>query len=137
MIQRLYVNNFRCLENFELPIAGRPSSLLIGRNGSGKSTVRFALEVFQSIARGTNQVSQLLKPGDFSRGRSEVPMRFEIEAELDLTVYQYTLALELPAEFKELQIVEEKFSVNGAYVYSRKHSEVDLHTTSGMLESKF
>jgi len=51
MIERFYVHNFRCLENFELPISGRASSLLIGRNGTGKSTIRLALEVLQQIGR--------------------------------------------------------------------------------------
>lgn len=137
MIQRLYVHNFRCLENFELPIAGKPSSLLIGKNGSGKSTVSFALEVFQSIARGTNRVGQLLKPADFSRGRSDVPMRFEIGAKLDSTVYHYSLALELPVGFKELRVAEEKLSVNGTDIYSRNSSEVCLTRTSPEREAKF
>ena len=65
MIQRFYVHNYRCMENFELPIAGKPSSLLIGKNGTGKSTIGFVLEILQRIARGTNRVSQLVKPSDF------------------------------------------------------------------------
>ncbi len=39
MIQRLYVHNFRCLENFELSLDGARSVLLLGRNGVGKTTV--------------------------------------------------------------------------------------------------
>ena len=39
LIRRFYVHNFRCLENFELPISGQSSVLLIGNNGSGKTTV--------------------------------------------------------------------------------------------------
>ena len=42
MIRRLYVHNFRCLENFELPVSGQSSVLLIGKNGSGKTTVGLA-----------------------------------------------------------------------------------------------
>lgn len=38
MIERLYIHNFRSLENFELPIQGLSSALLIGKNGTGKST---------------------------------------------------------------------------------------------------
>jgi len=60
MIKRLYIHNFRCLENFDLPISGQPSSLLIGKNGAGKSTVGDALQVLQQIARGTNRVRELV-----------------------------------------------------------------------------
>lgn len=83
VISRLYVHNFRCLENFDLPVAGRSSTLLIGKNGSGKSTVRSALEVLQKIGRGTNRVGALVTRDDFSFGHDEVPMRFEIEITLE------------------------------------------------------
>lgn len=86
-MRRLYVHNFRCLENFELPVSGQSSLLLIGKNGSGKTTVGFALEVLQKIARGTNRVGELVRPEDLSRGRADVPMRFEIEVELEAQTY--------------------------------------------------
>src|ERR1700694_2919572 len=62
VIRRFYVHNFRCLENFELPVSGQPAVLLIGKNGSGKTTVGLALEILQRIARGTNRVGDLVKP---------------------------------------------------------------------------
>ena len=96
MIRRFYVHNFRCLENFELPISGLSSVLLIGKNGSGKTAVGLALEILQKIGRGTNRVGELVRPKDFSRGRSDVPMRFEIEVVLDAKVYAYAVAFELP-----------------------------------------
>uniref|UniRef100_UPI0040578EF8 AAA family ATPase n=1 Tax=Candidatus Electronema sp. TaxID=2698783 RepID=UPI0040578EF8 len=127
MLQSLYVHNFRCLENFELNVKGLPYSLLIGKNGSGKSTVSYALEIFQSIARGTNRVKLLVKENDFSRGRSDVPVRFSIEAVLEEKLYKYELALELPENFKELRVAEEQLSISGSPIYSRKQAEVTLH----------
>ncbi len=105
MIRRLYAHNFRCLENFELPLAGHSSVLLIGKNGTGKTTVGLALEVLQRIARGTNRVGELVKPTDLTRGRPEVPLRIEVEAELESRIYQYVIAFEFPKEFKELRVL--------------------------------
>ncbi|MEG3940599.1 MULTISPECIES: AAA family ATPase [unclassified Microcoleus] len=104
MIQRLYINNFRCLENFELKIQGMPSALLIGKNGAGKSTIASALEVLQKISRGINRMRELEKlklisPKDFARGRSDVPIRFEIEVLLEDKLYKYILAFDLPEKF--------------------------------------
>ena len=126
VIRRFYVHNFRCLENFELPISGQSSVLLIGKNGSGKTTVGLALQILQKIARGTNRVAELVKPKDLARGRTEAPMRFEIEVELDGTIYSYALALEFPTGFKELRVLEEKLAVGGKAVYSREAAQVHL-----------
>ncbi|MGA2771584.1 MAG: AAA family ATPase, partial [Bryobacteraceae bacterium] len=125
MIRRLYVHNFRCLENFELPVSRQSSVLLIGNNGSGKTTVGLALEILQKIARGTNRVGSLVKPGDFF-GHTNAPMRFEIEVELKGKIYEYTIAFELPEGFKELRVCEEKLAVEGQAVYTRKEAQVLL-----------
>jgi len=129
MLRRLYINNFRCLENFDLPVMGHSSALLIGKNGSGKSTVGRALEILQKIARGTNRVNDLVKPKDFTRGQSDVPMRFEIEIVLDTEIYEYVIAFELPRGFKELRVFEEKLTAGGKAVYSRKTAQVQLALT--------
>lgn len=126
MIRRLYVHNFRCLENFELPILGHSAALLIGKNGSGKTTVGLALEMLQRIARGTNRVGDLVKPKDFSRGRADIPMRFEIEVELASNTYQYAVAFEFPEGFKELRVREEKLIVGSRPVYTRELAQVRL-----------
>lgn len=137
VIKRLYVHNFRCLENFELPISGQSSVLLIGKNGAGKTTVSFAIEILQKIARGTNRVGGLVKPKDLTRGRSDVPMRFEIEVELESKIYAYVIAFEYPEGFRDLRVHEEKLTVDGKPVYSRKVSQVYLAKTGQENEAKF
>jgi predicted ATPase len=137
MLRRLYVHNFRCLENFELPIRGHSSILLIGKNGAGKTTVSLALEILQKIARGTNRVAELIKPKDLARGRTDVPMRLEIEVELTKSVYEYTIALEFPPGFKELRVSEEKLTVDGKPVYTRKLAQVHLAKTGQDKEASF
>ena len=131
MIRRLYVHNFRCLENFELSLAGLSSLLLIGKNGSGKTAVGLALEILQKIARGTNRVGDLVKPKDLSRGRNDVPMRFEIEVELEGRICEYVIALGLPEKSKELRVLEEKLVVNGKPVYIRDGDRAHLEKTEG------
>ena len=137
MLQRLYVHNFRCLENFELTVKGMPSTLLIGKNGSGKSTVASALEVLQKISQGINRMRdlerppyKLIGPKDFAHGRSDVPIRLEIEVLLEDKLYKYVLALDLPEKFRELRVFEEQLLVAGEPIYSRKEAQVTLHTSS-------
>jgi ABC-type multidrug transport system ATPase subunit len=137
VIRRLYVHNFRCLENFELKLDSMPSVLLIGKNGVGKTTASFALEILQRIGRGTNRIGDLVRPKDLSRGRSEVPMRFEIEVILGAEVYAYTLALEFPEGFKELRVLEEKLEVDGRPIYTRDNAQVHLVRTGKQNEASF
>jgi len=137
VIRRLYVHNFRCLENFELPVKGQSSVLLIGKNGSGKTTVALALEVLQKIARGTNRINDLVKPKDFDLRRADVPMRFEIEVELKAKIYGYSIAVEFPRGAKELRVFDEKLTVDGKPVYSREQGRVYIageDLTKGLTE---
>ena len=117
MIRRLYAHNFRCLENFDLPLSGHSSVLLIGKNGSGKTTIGSALEILQRIARGTNRVGELVKARDCARGLIGVPIRFEIEVELAGAVYEYSIAFEFPIFSVEHRVLTEKLTVDGSTVY--------------------
>lgn len=137
MIKRLYIHNYRCLENFELPISNKPTVLLIGINGSGKTTVGLALEVLQKIARGTNRVGELVKLRDFPLGRTDAPIRFEIEVLLGGKVYAYSVAFELPPAFKELRVADESLKVEGKTIYSRTTADVVLPRLGQDREARF
>lgn len=137
MVRRLHINNFRCLENFELPVSGKSSVLLIGKNGAGKTTVGRALEILQKIARGKNRVGELIEPKDVARARTDMPMRFEIEVELDTRIYQFTVAFEFPRGFKELRVFEEKLTVGGKPIYSRELAQVHLARSGRDKEADF
>lgn len=137
MVRRLYIHNFRCLENFELLLTGKPSALLIGKNGSGKTSVTKALMILQQIARGTNRVGALVEPKDISGGRTDVPVRFEIEADLGGTVCKYEIAFDLPRGFKELRVAEEKLTVQGLPVYSRQLAQVHVSRDGQEREAEF
>lgn len=137
MLERLYIHNFRCLENFELTLKNMQSALLIGKNGAGKSTIGAALEILQSIGRGINQVGALLKPNDFTRDRSDVPIRFEIEVNINNALYHYSIALELPEGFKEIRIFDEQLTVSGKLLYSRKEAMVSIFSKQNKSETSF
>ncbi len=118
-------------------MSGHSSVLLIGKNGAGKTTVGLALEILRRIARGTNRVGDLVKPKDLAWARAEVPMRFEIEVELDQQIYHYDIAFEFPKGFKELRVFEEKLAVGGNPIYSRQMAQVYLAKMSGEGDAKF
>lgn len=129
MIERLYIHNFRCLDNFVLPVEGLSSALLVGRNGSGKSSVGFALEILQQIGRGTNRIRDLIKPHEIRYGHTAEPVRIELEVRIGEVLFAYSLALELPEGFRELRVLEESLQIDGLAKYNRKVAQ--LHFPSG------
>ncbi|MEO1270162.1 MAG: AAA family ATPase, partial [Myxococcota bacterium] len=132
MFQKLYVHNYRCLQNFELRLGSQPSVLLLGKNGSGKSTVRDALQILQSVARGTNRVGALVQAKDFYRKRTDEPMRIVADVVLQDQHYRYELALEYPPGFKELRVLEESLECEGQHIFSRQSAQVNLSEAEGV-----
>ncbi|MCC7493640.1 MAG: AAA family ATPase [Fimbriimonadaceae bacterium] len=128
MIQRLYAHNYRCFQNFELNLSDHRSTLLIGRNGSGKSTCLKVLDLLRSIAAGENRIPRLVAPEDFAFGSRDQPMRFGIEALIATQRFGYTIAFELPPSFRALRVLDEQLTCDGEVVYSRERSEVSLAT---------
>jgi len=126
MIERLYVQNFRCLETVTLDFAGKPSVLIIGKNGAGKSTTRKALSIFQRICRGSSRVDKMLAPADFTLHRIDRPIRFEIEVTLGMRRYIYAIAFDWPDGFREARILEENLSVDGGVVFTRQLAQMHL-----------
>ncbi len=137
MIKRLYVHNYRCLENFELKIGDTSSALIVGRNGAGKSTVRAVLQMLQKIGRGVNRIKNLISPGDFSHDRTDIPARIEIEAEIKGKSYRYVLVLDLPNGFREIRIFREELTIDGEPAYTREEANVALSGATGRDEARF
>lgn len=130
MIRRLYVHNFKCLVNFELDLAGRDSTLLLGRNGVGKSSIRESLRILQRIARGINRVGDLFHEELVTRfaapGQAAAPIRFELEAELNGRQYSYHLVLERPEGFREYRVHSEILKCDQQDLFSRNQAQVSL-----------
>lgn len=124
MLKRLYIHNFGCLLNFELRLTEINSCLLIGTNGSGKSTVGKVLWLLTQIAKGNDRVSTLIKPESTFLSRTDGPIRFELELTLDRKEYHYSLALELPEGCSELRVAEETLLVAGSPVFDRKRAHI-------------
>ena len=126
MIKKLDVQNFRCLESLVLDFADKSSALIIGKNGAGKSTVRRALAIFQSICRGPGRVDKLISPNDFAFRRTDRPMRFEIEVLIATKHFVYVVSFDWPDNFREARILDESLTVNGQAVFARAQAVVDI-----------
>lgn len=126
MIERIYVHNYRCFENFTLDLKGLGSALIIGKNGSGKSTLQYILGLFQLICKGGTRADYLFWPEAIGFRGIEVPVRFEIGLRLDGKAFHYGIALQWSEGSDDAHVSEEDLSVDGRALFSRRLSQVTL-----------
>src|SRR4029079_11323863 len=96
MIERLKVNGYLSLVDAEIRFT--PLTVLLGRNGAGKSALLDALERLGSYARGG--VERAFGPPPYSlgylrpHGHGDMPVTsFEVDLLLDGNDYRYCLSL--------------------------------------------
>ena len=92
MIRRLYIDNFRCLGNFELELSER--NILLGANGTGKTSVLSVLRRLRDFVVHGVKVSDAFPDRHVSQGRGDAWQRFRMEAVVDDAGYEYSLAIE-------------------------------------------
>jgi predicted ATPase len=90
MLKRLYIDNFRCLVNFELSFDS--INLLLGGNGAGKSTIFEVLWRLQSFIRGS-KADSIFVPTQCTRWQTSPIQSFELEIEGNGGNYKYELAI--------------------------------------------
>jgi len=134
MIRRLYLNNLRCLVNFELDLTDQTGVLIVGRNGSGKSSVIDALEILSSVALGRSSFREKLPLSVFSRLSSNLngseerpPLRFRLEAGLPQGHRaNYEIEFEWSNVDDEAQVQSERLDVDGIQIFARSAANVSL-----------
>jgi predicted ATPase len=93
MLARLYATNYRCLVNFEF----KPSAkqLIIGRNGTGKTTVFDVLAMLRDFAARGKPCEDYLGGSTRTRWQDVAEQRFELDVQGNGGEYHYTLVVEV------------------------------------------
>ncbi len=125
MLKRIFADNFRALVNFEL----RPGhlSLLLGENGSGKTSVFNVLGNLRDLIVLGRPASDLFS---FTRTRWDTRdvQRFEVDIENNGGAYRYTLEIQHPKEpLGKPFIRSETVTFDGILLYRFSAGEVQLY----------
>jgi len=128
MLQRLHIHNYKAFQDFEFkPGPEKSSCLLIGKNGSGKSTIGDVFELLKKIGQFETRTEYLVHRRQLPIfGDAKAPMCFGIDVNLDGQNFFYYLALDLPEPSKNFRVVEETLTVNDALVFERKFENITL-----------
>jgi predicted ATPase len=122
MLKRIYVNNFRCLVNFELTVAGL--NLFLGSNGSGKTTVFEVLRKLQKFILGEQalqreyRVSDLFASKDLTRWQKSDIQNFELDIQGNGGIYKYTLEIQHQGEYEPPRMRLESLTFDGQPLFN-------------------
>ena len=124
MLTRIYIDNFRCFVNFEFKPG--PKQLILGANGSGKSSFMDALILIRRLAFRGESLRDLDILDQRTRWEDRPRQTFHIEACLDGETYLYQLGLE-PWGSPVTQVVAlESVHVDGKLILLFRDGEVEL-----------
>ena len=135
MLKRIYVNNFRCLVNFELTVAGL--NLFMGSNGSGKTTVFEVLRKLQKFILGDQafqqdyKVSDLFASKDLTRWQKSNIQKFELDIEGNGGIYKYTLEIEHQGDYAPPRMRLESLTFDGQPLFNFWVDPDDIGITVG------
>ncbi|NTW35987.1 MAG: ATP-binding protein, partial [Syntrophobacteraceae bacterium] len=124
MLKRIYIDNFRCLVNFELTL--NALHLFLGPNGSGKSSVFDVLWKIQSLANGDWKVDQLFPASERTRWQKSTLQQFELELEGNGGTYKYELAIDHDPERLKNRVKHERLWFDGKPLLKVELGEVHL-----------
>lgn len=129
MLTRLYIDNYRALVNSELTLGRR--SLLMGRNGSGKSTFGDALIAIQLLLFGQSKSDDLFTAATLTRWQAVPRQRFELDVLGPVGTYRYQLVIEhrdtAGADQPRTRIISEMLTMGGEPLFRFEEGVVHLY----------
>jgi energy-coupling factor transporter ATP-binding protein EcfA2 len=136
MLERLCVDNFRCLVNFELKLDRL--NLLIGVNGSGKSSVFEVLRKIQDFATKDKVVSEVFSSYEKTLWLKKDIQRFELDVSVDDDCsYSYKLDIEHDDELKKAKVTKEYLGINGKPLFDYSEGMAHLYKDDHTISSEY
>ena len=128
---RLYIHNYKCLVNFELRLG--ETSLLVGANGSGKTSVLDVVFGLRKLLAGEAKVNDRITfhPSTLTRWQPGREQLFEIDVGAHGEQYRYRLKVEHTLDKRQSRIVEESLVSNGDTLFRCDLGEVRLYRDDG------
>jgi predicted ATPase len=124
MLTKLYIDNFRCLVNFELHL--KTTNLFLGDNGSGKSSVFAVLHRIILLVSGECKAEQVFKATDLTRWQKSTVQTFRLELSDGGGNYQYDLRINHDPDRKKSYIQYEALRLDGERLFTAEENSATL-----------
>ncbi len=131
MITRFYVDNYKCLTNFEYK--PKPFELVLGSNGTGKTTVFEALRTVRDFIWGDTKADDLFPASSITRWQQKSTQRFELDVEVEGAQYEYALELSHSLETGEVHVHKEELKHNQDLLFAFERRWAGEETDEGTI----
>ncbi len=127
MLKRLYVDNYKCLVNFEARLS--ELTLFLGPNGVGKSSVLDVVFALRQLLSGVAKITdaEIFPNRTLTRWQSRQSQAFELEAELEGDQLTYRLEVEHELETRRARVSLERLTAQGKPLFEFKLGVVRLY----------
>ena len=124
MIKRIYVDNFRCLVNFEYTPA--PFQLLFGANGNGKSTVFDVLTALRQFITWGDATEKQFPLHTLTAWQTRAEQTFELDVDGNGGTYNYKLVIEHNRALNKnrVKLEELRFTGNPLYQFDGENAHL-------------
>ena len=125
MLARCYAENYRCLSNFDLSF--EPLSVLLGANGSGKSSVIGLIAKLRDFILGRGDSLELFPPATLTRWDRRTEQTFELTLRHDLGDFLYRLRLSHVPEQSLNKVQEETLKLDGKPLFAANPDKIQIY----------
>ena len=131
MLKRIYIDNYKCLVNFDLPL--KELTLFAGANGAGKTAILDAIFALRQLLGGSAKVAdpkadpEIFSARTLTRWQSRRVQAFELEAELAGEVLIYRLEIEHEANSGKARVLLESLKTDSGILFSFREGKVQLY----------
>lgn len=127
MLEKLYVDNYKCLVNFELPL--QELTLLLGPNGAGKTAVLDIVYALRRLLSGEVKVadSVAFPTSSLTRWQSRNLQVFEMQTQLASDTFEYRLEVEHERSTRKARIQLERLTAKARPLFECRLGEVQLY----------
>ncbi|HRI63486.1 MAG TPA: ATP-binding protein [Polyangium sp.] len=135
MIERLYIDNFRTFQNFEW----KPGAvaLVMGRNGTGKSTLFEVLHLLQALICGEQPVGEMFPSTSLVRWEKRTSQQLELDVRSEAGSFRYRITIEQGKNRGDGRISLETLHLDDTPLFSFKAGQIQLFDDSGKSGPEF
>ena len=131
VLRRIYVHNYKCLQNFELEL--QETVLLLGANGAGKTAVLDVVHGLRKLLSAEAKIADRVAfhPSTLTRWQTDPKQVFEIDVEVGEESFRYRLEIEHADDGRHSRVAWESLSAGPTTLFKCEMGDVQLYRDDG------